>query len=377
MGILPRHLYSDTVGKAMTNSQYNLHPVGTGPFKLTRIGGDGITLEPHPEYYGPVPHLAQLSFRFYPDYSGALAALEKGDVDAFANIDSSDVARLKANEKLALYSSPDYLRYTVLFINNTSPLFQDKSVRQAIAYAINRDGLIRTVMDGQGSPGKGPISPGSWAFDTKAKSYEYEPKKAESLLDAVGWRDSNGDGIRDRDGQPLTFVILTNDNRRRVKAGEMIAEDLRKVGFKCELQALGWSDLLKEYMAKRTFQGVIAEQWLMTADPDVYTLWHSSQVGNGGFNFSGLANEKIDKLLEDAGRTIDRSIRTQQYAEFQQLWEDESPAVILYYPQFNWAVSRTIKDVKLSAFIDSTSRFRHVSEWYTKTKSVTPTPDKK
>jgi peptide/nickel transport system substrate-binding protein len=377
VGILPHHLYADTVGKAMTDSQYNLRPIGTGPFRWNRTATDSITLEAHPDYHGPVPHLAQLRFRFFPDYAGALAALEKGEVDAFANIDPQDVARLKSNEKLAVYSAPDFLRYTVLFMNNTSPIFRDKSIRQAVAYAINRDRLIQTVLDGQGAPGKGPISPGSWAFDAKAKSYEYDPKKAESLLDSAGWQDGNADGIREKDGQPLTFVILTNDNRRRVKVGELIADDLRKVGFKSEIQVLGWTDLLREYMATRTFQGVIAEQWLMTADPDIYTLWHSSQAGNGGFNFSGLVNEKMDKLLEDGRRTMDRSARTQIYGEFQQLWEDESPALILYYPQFNWGVSRAVKDVKLSAFIDSSSRFRHVSEWYTKTRSVTATPEKR
>src|SRR5450830_223916 len=97
VGILPHHLFADTVGKAMTGSQYNLRPIGTGPYKLSKISAEGITLEPHPDYYGPVPHLAQLRFRFYPDYATALAALEKGDVDAFSNLDPQDVARLKAN----------------------------------------------------------------------------------------------------------------------------------------------------------------------------------------------------------------------------------------------------------------------------------------
>ena len=376
VGILPHHLFADTVGKAMTGSQYNLRPIGTGPYKLSKISAEGITLEPHPDYYGPVPHLAQLRFRFYPDYATALAALEKGDVDALSNLDPQDVARVKANEKLAIYSAPDYLRYSVLFLNNSSPVFNDRAVRQAAAYAINRDRLIQTVLYGQGSPGKGPVSPGSWAFDPKAKSYEYDPKKAESLLESAGWQDSNGDGIREKDGQPLSFVVLTNDNQRRVKIGESISDDLRKVGFKTEIQAVGWTDLLKEYMGPRTFQSAIAEQWLMTADPDIYSLWHSSEAGSGGFNFSGLVSDRMDKLLEDGRRTTDRAARTQIYGELQQLWADESPAVILYYPQYNWAVSRTVKDVKLSAMIDPSSRFRHVSEWYTQTRSVTATPEK-
>ena len=377
VGILPRHLYSDSMGKAMLSSPYNLRPIGTGPFKLTKITGEGIVLEPFSEYYGPIPKLAQLQFRFYPDYPSALAALEKGDVDALPYLDPADVAKLKANDKLNVYSAPDYLRYAVLFLNSSTPIFKDKSVRQAVAYAINKDRIVQTVMDGQALPGKGPISPGSWAFDPKANSYSYDPKKAEELLDSAGWHRSSSNGVRKKDGQTLSFVILTNDNKRRIKAGEMVAEDLRAVGFKTEVQALPWADLLKDYMSNRTFIAAIAEQWLLTADPDLYSLWDSSQIGNGGFNFSGLNNARVDQLLEEGRRRVDKNQRIALYSEFQQIWADEAPAVILYYPEFSWAVSKNIKGIKLSGLIDGSSRFRYVADWYVKTKRVPAIPTTK
>jgi len=236
-GLLPHHLYADALGKAMTSSPYNLRPIGTGPFKLTRMSAEGVTLEPHADYYGPAPYLAQLSFRFYPDYAAALTALEKGEVDALPYLDPRDVARLEASDKLTVYSAPDYLKYAVLFLNNTNSIFKEGVVRQAVAHAIDRDKLVQAVLEGQGLAGKGPVSPSSWAFDGKAKGYSYDPKRAEGLLDEAGWRDSDGDGIRDKDGVNLAFVILTNDNARRVKTGELVAEDLRKIGFKAELQA--------------------------------------------------------------------------------------------------------------------------------------------
>ena len=375
VGILPRHLYSEATGKAMAESPYNLRPIGTGPFKLTRITGEGAVLEPFPDYYGPIPKLSQLQFRFFPDYASALAALEKGDVDALPYLDPRDAARLKGSERLTVYSAPDYQRYSVLFLNSSSPIFQDAKVRQAVAYAINRERIVRTVMDGEAVPGKGPIPPGSWAFDPKAYGYQYDPKKAESLLDSAGWtRPGASSSVREKDGQQLSFVILTNDNQRRIRAGEMVAEDLRAVGFKCEVQSLPWVDLLKQYMAPRTFVGAIAEQWLLTADPDIFSLWHSSQIGGGGFNFSGLNNQRVDQLLEEARRTVDRGKRAELYSEFQRIWADESPAVVLYYPDFDWAVSKSVKDVKLSAVIDGGSRFRHVAEWYVKMKQVPATP---
>jgi len=298
-------------------------------------------------------------------------------VDALPYLEPQDVATLSADQKLQVYSAPDYLKYSVLFLNNSNPLFEDKAVRQAVSYAINRDKIIQTVLSGQGLPGKGPISPGSWAFDPKAGSYDYDPKKAEALLDAAGWRDTNGDGVREKDGAALSFVILTNDDQRRIKVGESVAEDLRKVGFKTEVQAASWADLLKNYLTPRTFVGALAEQWLLTADPDVYSLWDSSQIGNGGFNFAGSSNQRADQILEEARSTVDKARRQQLYSEFQSVWADEAPSVILYYPKFNWAVSRNIKGVNLSFMVDGSSRFRNVGGWYVKTKMVPQDDNKK
>jgi peptide/nickel transport system substrate-binding protein len=370
VGLLPHHLYSDAVGKAMTTSAYNLRPIGTGPFKLTKISSDGVTLEPNSDYYGPTPHLSQLQFRFYADYQSAVAGLDKGEVDALPYLEPQDVARLSDNTKLQIYSTPDYLKYSVLFLNNTSPLFSDKAVRQAVSYAINRDKIIQSILYGQGLPGKGPISPGSWAYDPKAGNFEYDPKKAGDLLDAAGWRDTNGDGVREKDGAALSFVILTNNNQQRIKIGESVADDLRKVGFKTEVQAAVWADLLKDYLTPRTFVSALAEQWLLTADPDVYPLWHSTQIGNGGFNFAGISNQRVDQILDGARGTVDTAHRKQLYSEFQSLWADEAPSVILYYPKFNWAVSRNIKGMNLNSMVDGSSRFRDVAQWYVKTKMV-------
>jgi len=363
-GILPRHLYSESTGKAMLTSPYNFRPVGTGPFKLTRISSEGIVLEPFADYYGPAPRLSQMRFRFYPDYASALAALEKGEVDGLPYLEPQDAVRLMASDRLTVYSAPDYQKYVILLLNNSSPVFKEQAVRQAVAYAINKDRIVATAMDGQAIPGKGPISPGSWAFNPKAKTYAYDPKKAESILEDAGWRDTNGDGIRDKNGVSLSFVILTNDNRRRIRAAELVAEDVRKIGFKVEVQAPAWADLLKEYLAPRTYLGALTEQWLLTADPDVQSLWSSKQIGNGGFNFSGMANDRADQLLEEATRTVDTVRRTQLYSEFQDIWAEEIPSIILYYPMFNWGVSRNVQGVRLTVLVDGSSRFRHVSEWY-------------
>jgi peptide/nickel transport system substrate-binding protein len=374
VGMLPRHLYAEYLGGDMLGSPHNLRPIGTGPFKLTKISAAGATLEPHADHYGPPPLLGQLQFRFYPDYVTAIAALERDEVDGLPYVDPEDMARLRANGKLVMRSSPYYLRYGVLFLNNLSPVFEDKEVRQAAAHAINKEKLIGTVLHGQGIPAGSPISPLSWAHNPKVKDYQHDPARAEALLEKAGWRDANGDGVREREGVQLSFVILTNDNKRRIRIGELIAEDLRKVGFKAEVQVAGWTDLLKEYLATRTFRAVLAEQWLLTADPDVFSLWHSSQIDNGGFNFSGLDHERMDELLEEARRTADRSARAGMYAEFQELWAEEIPSVILYHPQFNWAVSEKVKDVRTTAFLDGYSRFRHVAEWYVKTKLIPLTP---
>lgn len=370
MGIIPRHLYSVTPGKDMLSSQYNLRPIGTGPFVLTKISSEGITLEPFREFYGPAPHISQLRFKFYPDYSTALSGLEKGDVDALPYVDAQDVPLLSKKEELQVYGTTDYSRYTVLYLNDAAPIFKDRAVRTAVACGIDKQRIVQTVLGGQGAPGRGAISPASWAYDSQYPGYAFDPKRAESILETAGWRDTDGDGIREKDGAPLSFVILTNDNRRRIRAGELVAEDLRRIGLKVEVQAVGWGDLLKEYISPHKFTAAIAEQWMLTVDPDVFTLWHSSQIESPGLNFSSASNPRMDELLDEAKSTIDRATRKQLYSQFQATWMDEAPAVVLYYPAFTWAISRNVKDVKLGYLVDGSSRFRNVAEWYMKTKMV-------
>lgn len=133
---------------------------------------------------------------------------------------------------------------------------------------------------------------------------------------------------------------------------------------------MAWADLLQTYMANRTFAAVLAEQWLLTADPDIRPMWHSSQISEGGFNFSGLNNPQVDRLLDEASQVEDRTRRAQLYSEFQGLWAEEVPSIVLYYPKFAWAVNRNVKEVKLSSFTDGSARFRHVAQWYVRTKQV-------
>ena len=165
-------------------------------------------------------------------------------------------------------------------------------------------------------------------------------------------------------------MVLTNDNQRVIKAGELLAktsarsDSRRKSGNRLDRPA-------QEYLASRTFVGAIAEQWLLTVDPDVYSLWHSSQAREGGYNLSGISNEQIDKILEEARRTVERTRRTQLYSEFQEIWAEECPSVLLSYPE------QLGREQQHQSYTHDPDRRQFSlparNPWYVKTKAVPAT----
>ncbi len=222
--------------------------------------------------------------------------------------------------------------YTYLGYNLRRPMFQDKRVRQALSYAIDKQEIIDGVLLGLGQVASGPYKPGSWASSSKVPRYRYDPERARALLAEAGWQDSDGDGVLDREGKPLTFTIVTNQgNDQRVKAGEIIQRRLSEVGVKVKLRVVEWAAFLKEFINPGNFDATILG-WSGGIDPDVYNVWHSSKTGPGELNFIAFHNAEVDQLLEAGRRTFDLKKRKGAYDRFQQILAEEQPYTFLYVP---------------------------------------------
>ena len=329
IGIIPKHLYEK--GDINTSS-YNRKPIGTGPFKFSRWKtGDYIEVVRNKDYYGGIPLLSSIIYRIIPDENATLIALESGQIDT-AGIPPKDFARMKGGKGIKLFEY-DTLLYTYLGLNNDHPLFSDKRIRQALAYAVDKDQIISLVLKNLGSKAYSPSHPVSWAYSENVSKFSYDTKKANDLLAKAGWSFSK-DGWRYKDRKRFEFTCLVNQgNKEREKAAIILQQQVKKVGVKMNIRVMEWAALLKilnSPSSPKKFDAIIMG-WSLGLDPDSYSIWHSSMYPQG-FNFIKYNNPEVDKLLEQGRTTINKLDRKKIYTKSYKIISADQPYIFLWYP---------------------------------------------
>ncbi len=370
IGIVPAHLWASYPVAELTNAQLNTRPVGTGPWQVTQIDAEHVRLEPNPFFDGPIPFLGGLEFHFYADTRRALAAFGRNEINAIAHLYPDDVKTALSEPRLNLFSStlPGYaLIYLNLGSSNT-PFFQEKAVRQALLMGLNRQQLIDEALQGQGLVAHSPVQPGSWAYDADIRTYAYDPAGARQLLDEAGWTDSDADGVRDQEGKPLRFVLLTTDAPDQVAIGRLVSQQWLAIGVGVETQSVSFAGLAGDYLTLQNFDAALVT-WELSGDPDPYPLWHSTE-SEGGQNYARWNNRAADEAMEAARRTNDQARRIELYRQFQAVFAEEAPSLLLYHPVYTFGVDDKVRNVSIGKLNRAADRFRTVSEWYIVTQRV-------
>lgn len=368
VGILPAHLLSDVPAEQLLKSQFNLKPVGTGPFQLVEFTSDHVLLAANRSYYGQTGYLGHVEFRFYPDYQSLLPAYERGEITGISRVLPQDMDKVQAMPNLQVLSARQS-GYTMLYLNLRSeemPLFKEASFRRALLMGLNRQRLIDEVLKGQGLVADSPILPGTWAYSEKVKTYPYDPEKANKLLDETGWVDNNSDGIRELNGVPLGFTILTSDDPIQANVADAIAEQWLLIGVQVRRETAGAT--LTARLRAHEFEAALIDL-VISSDPDPYPLWHQTQI-EGGQNYAGFDNVDLSEAIEEARRITDLQRRRELYEKFQEVFTDQVPALLLYYPVYTCAVDKQVTGVQISPLMDPKDRFRNVADWYMVTKRV-------
>ena len=370
IGMLPAHLLGDVAAADLPYHDFSTrNPVGTGMFMVDEVTADQVVLAANPDYWGPKPYVERLEFWFYSDWDGLLEDYQRGEIQGLHPPGLEELSGLVGVPGLQFYSAQS-AGYALAYLNlaeESLPFFQQKEVRQALLYALNRQGLVDQVLAGQGLVADSPVLPTTWAYDSGMRKYAYDPERAIGLLDASGWLDSDGDLVRDKDGVELAFTLLTSDDPIMVQMAEELARQWRAVGVDATLRPVS-SDAAIHFVRNRNFDAALIEIEL-TADPDPYPLWHSTQVESGQ-NFSGFANEEADVVMEEARRTADPAQRFELYSAFQQIFAEEVPSLLIYYPIYVYAVDGRVRDVQLSPLLHTSDRFRNIHEWYVQTEQI-------
>ncbi len=327
MGILPKHLLEN---QDINTTPFNRKPVGTGPFRFREwVTDEKIVVEANQKYFQGRPHLDRIIYRIIPDPSLTEMELLTRGIDYYG-VYPFEFRRMKEVPFLNVYSQPS-LGYTYIGYNLKNPLFQDKRVRQAFTYAINRAEIVQYVLYGLGAVANGPFPPQFWYSNPHVKPFPYDPAKARQLLAEAGWKDTNGDGILEKDGKPLSFKLITNSgNETRRDVGVLVQRALKEIGIDVKFEFYEWSVFLKNFINVKAFDACILG-WSLSPDPDAYQIWHSSQIEKG-FNFVSYRNPEVDRLWEEGRREYDVEKRKQVYWRINELMAEDQPYTFLYVP---------------------------------------------
>lgn len=320
MSVIPKHLLA---GKDINTALFNRNPIGTGPFKFKEwLSGDHVTVVRNANYYLKRPLLAEIIFKTIPDENSRLVALKTGQIDD-SDIPPKDYKSIRSVPGLNIFEY-ETLVYTYFGFNLKNPLFSDKRVRQALAYATNKDQIIGLVLKGLGKPAYCPTSPVSWSYSDNVSKYPYDLRKAKALLREAGF-----------DGKKLEFTVLVNQgNKEREKVAIILQQQWEKIGFKMNIRVMEWSAMLKIVNAPKDpkdFDAVIMG-WSLGIDPDARSIWHSSEYPRG-LNFVAYKNPDVDKLIDLGRTTMERAKRKAIYAKMNKLISEDQPYIFLWYPK--------------------------------------------
>lgn len=339
--IAPQHLLEK---EDLRNTPFNFHPIGTGPFKFKEwTKDDQIILEYNADYYEGRPYLDKILVKTYDNSEDAWSALMQGEVDCVQFIEEKDYEVVKNDPAFKAYAVPtDY--YYALVYNLNDPILTDKRVREAIAYSVDRKGLIDKIAGGYGIECSGPFYPDSLGFNPEVKAFEYNPKKAQRLLSEAGWQDMDNDGILEKENKELELKVLVDArNEIYAKIIMLLRQQLQEVGIKIKVQLYNDdSDLTKDFIENNGSQAHL--KFMRASNPDAiledWSVKESQRVGKLWI----YSNKKVDKLLALGEVAQDRAKREVIYKNIHQLIYKDQPGCFLYFPFVFHAVSARFKN---------------------------------
>jgi peptide/nickel transport system substrate-binding protein len=361
-GIISKKYYAFNKGDFKKVHSLDLKPIGTGPYKLTAFKpGQETDLVRNDTYYKGKPKIKNIVC-IKTDATTNVQKLEKGetDIDLVAS-NPTTINSLKRAGFLNLQLFPD-LGYSYIGLNLKDPLFQDKQVRQALVYGLDRKGFVDSYFKGYAEVSNEPFSPVQWAYSNDVNQYAYNPTKAGKLLDAAGWKLNSSDGFRYKDGKKFTFTFLYPSGGKFYPALVAVMKDnYKKIGIDLELVSLDFNTLCSKIdlvNGKRDYQAYTMA-WSLSADPDSTQIFDSNQDVTGGSNYVSFHNTESDELLQQGLTELDQNKRKIIYQKWAKLINDECPYIFIAQNKDSWAINSRVKGIKIGSFVDWTTNIQN------------------
>lgn len=384
VGIIPKHIWSSVRNEQFVFDGNNITPIGSGPYFESAITKDSknIPIEYHLKtwngYYGNKPHISSIIFTFFSDDEQALNAFKNGSIDGLSSVSTSQAAEIaRSDDNKRIITAPLPRIFAIFFNTNQNPVLAEKSVRTALDMTVDRDLIVKNILNGYGSAINGPLPTNrlepktSEMASTSASTTAIS--SAQALLEKNGWK-KNASGIYekkiDKSGtKTLSLDIYTADIPDLKQTSDIVKKAWTALGAEVNVKIFDSSDLYQNIVRTRKYDALLFGE-LIGKDNDIYAFWHSSQRTSPGLNVAMYTNSKVDKLLEDLRTTSDPTARENKYIELDGQIREDLPAIFLYSPDFLYIVPKKIFGVSVSNVSLPSDRWNDVGEWYITTEKV-------
>ena len=321
---------------------FGRNPSGTGPFRFAEWESNAkVVVVRNENYWGGAPSLEAVVFRPITDANTRVAEMLSGGIDLMVEVPPDNVATFAKDATYTVHEQAGP-HVWFLILNAKEGPFSDKRVRQAVNYAIDKESLVKNVLQGTAQVAAGPTPPAfSWAYNESLQPYPYDPDKARQLINEAGV-----------EGATLTFYVTEGGSGMLdpVPMGTAIQADLAKIGLKVEIQTYEWNTFLGKVNPGLEGKADMAEMAWMTNDPDTLpylALRTGAFPDKGGFNSGYYSNPKVDELLEAARRSTDQAERARLYKQMQEIVQEDAPWAFIANWKQNAVTSDRVSGFKL------------------------------
>lgn len=374
VGILPKHIWGSLDPAVFSFSDYNIHPVGSGPYRIDSIDEssngriDAYTLKSWNDFAGEHPFIRKIVLSFYKNEDELVRAYRKGHIDQASSVSPRVAAGLQAEGYTP--TTAVLSRIFGLFMNpNQNDVLRNKDVVRAIDLAINKQAIVDDVLSGFGTVIASPVPVTLGGTPASSKDMGSSAAEANRLLDAAGYKTNAATGIREKAGKPLELSISTADVAELRAASELIKSDLAKVGINVSIKVFDIGMLNENVIRPREYEMLLFGEVVRNAS-DLFAFWHSSQRGDPGLNVAVYTNNRVDKVLEELIGTTDEAARAEKLSAVETEITKDAPAVFLYSPHFIYMQSGNVHHVLINRITNAAERFLGIDDWYIRTDSV-------
>ena len=376
VGILPKHIWEKASSEEFPFSEFNIDPIGSGPYKIKKIGKNGggiptiITLSSFHNYALGRPKIESIVFKFFQNENDLHLAYEDRSVDSMAGL-SPTVARSFGDNKNLLKNAALPRVFGVFLNQNLAPVFLNKEVREALNIAAPKQQIVDEVLYGFGRVLNGPTPLDK---ETDSEIVQGNAEKAKSILLENGWKE-NENGLLEKKAKTgttlLSFSITTSDAPELKKTAQILEEAWEKLGAQIDVKIFEPGDLSQNIIRGRKYDALLFGE-MVGAESDLYPFWHSSQRIDPGLNISLYTNITVDKMLEEIQRNVGTSSTESMDKKDVVVSEikNDIPVIFLFSPNLLYVAADEVKNVLLKDVSSQNEIFLSINKWFIETDKV-------